>query len=221
MTALDIVIDTSDNQPKIDWPKVYASGIRIAFVKILEYPAHGYASGPVQMAGARKAGLLAVPYGFLRAVDPKAYVREFIARCDLAPGMAYCLDWEGRASQTCAAQVAEEIGEELALIAKRKPIGYWGRPGSTPAAPTAKMNTWERWVPRYPVVGINKFSALSLSPRTDPQKWWGDPKGLPRFGQYTAWGRVPGITSVVDRSVAFFADEVAALAWVKGSPAQV
>lgn len=214
---LDIAIDVSDNNDVVDWPALYAAGIRIAFIKIIEWPGHLYPSGPAQLAGARAAKIAAIPYGFLRPCDPGAYVREFAARCDLSPGMGFMLDWEGRASQTCSAQVAEQIGEQLALIAQRPPIGYWGEAGSTPAAPTNKMLRWGRFVPRYPIRGVNSFAALPQVIRDNPERWWkldGGIMGLPRFGQYTAWGRVGGVKGLVDRSVGFFANEQAALDWV-------
>lgn len=220
MTPFDIAIDVSDNNPKIDWHAAHASGIRIAFVKVIEYPGHEYPTGRPQLAGARAAGIVAIPYGFLRPVNPGPYIREFAARAELAPGMAFALDWEGRSSQTASPAIAEAIGLGLAEIAGRPPLGYWGRPGATPAAPTAKMRGWDRWIPRYPIIGINSWAALPEATRNNPEHWWGDGAALPRFAQYTAQGRVSGVTGLVDRSVAFFASEAAALAWCRGAGPQ-
>lgn len=220
----DIAIDLSDNNSVTDWSAVYGAGIRIAFIKIMELPTEAYPSGPKQIAGARDAGIVPIPYAFLRPCDPKVAAKEFASRCDLAAGMPMCLDWEGRASSTCTAGVAEEIGETLALTAKRKPVGYWGIPGSTPAAPTAAMLAWDDWVPRYPVTGVNSFAALPERAQSHPELYWlprHKDAVLPLFGQYTAQGRVPGISGLVDRSVAFFASIEAALAWCGGGTAAV
>lgn len=216
---LDIAIDVSDNNPSIDWPKVHAAGIRIAFVKVMQSPLSRYPSGPAQIAGARAAGIEVVPYAFLVPADPLIYAREFVARAEIDPGGAFMLDWEGRAAQTCTPQVAEAIGHHLALSYGRDPVGYWGLPGSTPAAPTGRMLGWPRMVPRYPTIGVNSWGALPLLPRTRPEHYWtaaGTARALPIFAQYTAWGRVGGIAGVVDRSVAFFPSEADAIAWVTG-----
>jgi hypothetical protein len=219
MIPFDIVIDVSDNNPRIDWRQAYAAGIRVALCKILENPAHPYPTGPLQLAGAAAAGIIGVPYGFLRPVNPITYAREFKTRCDLRPGMRFMLDWEGRASQTCTPAIAEMIGEELAQTAGVKPIGYWGEPGATPALPTRLMQSWDRMVPRYPHQGARCWTDLPEGVRNRPEaKWIAETRGLPRLAQYTAWGRVPGIAGDVDRSVVFALTEAAALAWFRPPP---
>ncbi len=221
MTALDICVDVSDNNSDIDWPAVYAAGIRIAFVKVMEYPQHGYPSGPVQIRGASAAGVITIPYWFMRpllgapAIDAAA--KEFAKRAELGPDKRFMLDWEGRASQTCTAAAAEAAGEQLSAITGLPPVGYWGLPGSTPAKPTMKMMGWARLVPRYPQQDAPSWADLSAGIRMHLPRYWGTPAGtLPAFAQYTAWGRVDGIEGDVDRSVAFFADEAAAIAWARG-----
>ena len=223
-TMLDIAIDVSDNNDVRDWAAVRAAGIRIAFVKFMEQPGHAYQSGPVQAARAKAVGIAVVPYWFLRplaAPQVKAAVKDFAARAALGPGQAFMLDWEGRANQTCTPPIAEEIGAELAAIASRKPTGYWGVPGSSPAAPTGAMLQWDRFVPRYPVKGANSFASLPIHCHQHPELYWkpGGDRALPQFGQYTAWGRVRGIEGVVDRSVAFFPDEERAVTWCSAAPA--
>jgi lysozyme len=219
--ALDICIDTASWQGVVDWPRVYANGIRIAFIKAMEGANPHYPSWKPQSEGARRAGLVVIPYLYLRPENPKAVVAAFAQVTDLWPGMAFALDWEGRASQTATAAQAEEIGEELGLIAGRKPIGYWGLPGSTPSAPTERMMEWPRWVPRYPRIGATAWEALPAGIRDAPAFYWfgrsGSAGGLPVFAQYTAWGRVPGVTGDVDRSVAFFPTVDDALTWCLGS----
>jgi lysozyme len=218
MLPLDIAIDVSDNNGEIDWPAVFGAGIRIAFVKAMEGVGLHYPTWGPQSEGAAKAGLVVIPYMFLRPVDAKLAVSHFRSVTGLGKGMAFALDWEGRANQSASAQTAEDIGEELAIVANRKPIGYWGIPGSTPSAPTAVMATWPRWVPRYPVSGVNSWDALPPAPQKNPGNYWltgriGAP--LPYFGQYSAWGRIRGINGLVDRSVAFFPSIEDALAWCR------
>lgn len=215
----DIAIDVSDNNGAIDWPAVHAAGIKIAFVKAMEGVGRDYPTWGPQSEGANQAGLIVIPYLFLRPCDPKVAAAHFRQVTGLGPGMAFALDWEGRASQTATPPVAEAIGEELARIAERKPIGYWGLPGSTPAAPTEAMRAWPRWVPRYPVIGTNSWKMLPDRARLHPQLYWPGGRAqndLPHFGQYTAWGRVAGIQGVVDRSVAFFPSLADALTWCTG-----
>lgn len=216
---LDIAIDVSDAQGAIDWPAVRAAGIRIAFIKATEGGTFAAKTWDRNRSGAIAAGIAVIPYHFLRAVSAASQIAHFREVTSLVEGMAYALDWEGRAAQTCAADVAETIGEELAKIANRPPIGYWGRPGATPALPTARMQTWDEWVPRYPVQGAAAWADLPDKVRSAVGLYWSrQPDGhAPRFAQYTSWGRVNGIAGNVDRSVAMFPSADEAVAWVAGS----
>ena len=196
---LDVCIDVSDAQgsPRrpIDWRAVYGAGIRVAFVKALEGAGRSYPTWRDQSAGARAAGIAVVPYFFLRPVDPVAAVAQFRTIAGLVPGMPFALDWEGRASQTCSASVVETIGTTLSSIAQRRPVGYWGMPGSTPARPSTLMQAWDRWVPRYPQVP-QPPNFTALTPRNAARM----PPGA-LFWQYTSAGSVAGIDGPVDRSV--------------------
>lgn len=219
MSPFDIAIDVSDNNGRIDWPAVFASGVRIAFVKAMEGVGMHYPTWGPQSEGANRAGLIVIPYLFLRPAEAKQVVNNFVRVTGLGSGMAFALDWEGRASQTATPEIAEQIGEELAIVAGRKPIGYWGIPGSTPAAPTARMLLWPRWVPRYPSVYAQKFDDLPERCILNPKlTWHGENGELPYFAQYTAAGRVPGIQGKIDRSVAFFPTIEDALVWCGKSP---
>lgn len=213
---LDICIDVSDAQGSIDWPAVRGAGIRIAFVKATEGASFVARSFERNRTDAARNGVAVIPYSFLRPGLATPQIQHFREVTGLEEGMAFALDWEGRASTTASPQVAEAIGEELAQIANRKPIGYWGISGSTPAAPTMRMLQWPRWIPRYPVVGINSFAALPPRCQEAPEVWWHTDNRLPEFAQYTSWGRVPGIKGLVDRSVAFFPSVDDALTWCTG-----
>lgn len=218
IVAQDIAIDVSHWQGTIDWPAVADAGICIAMIKASEGAASRDRNFTANRTGAERAGILAIPYHFLTPEPAAEQAANFRAATDLDTGMAFALDWEGRASTTAPPETAEAVGEALALDAGRKPLGYWGIPGSSPALPTAKMLDWPRWVPRYPRAGVACWDELPDSVRLDPVQWW-RPDDTGRlidylhFAQYTAWGRVPGIAGPCDRSVAFFASAEDALAW--------
>jgi len=214
----DVVIDVSDNNGVIDWPAVRSAGVRIAFVKAMEGAGEHYPSWGPQSEGAHKAGIAVIPYLFMRPAAPALVVQHFLATTALGKGMAYMLDWEGRANQTCTAPEAEAVGDGIAAVAARVPTGYWGIRGSTPATPTSKMLGWERFVPRYPSPEATSWSEVPTYVRTNPKKYWipdGKSGALPRFAQYTAQGKVAGISTLVDRSVVFAESVEAAVAWCK------
>lgn len=214
MTPLDIAIDVSDAQGRIDWGAVAGAGIRIAFVKATEGADFTARSFERNRRGAAAAGIAVVPYHYLRPDGVEIQVMRFLAATGLEPGAAFALDWEGRASRTCTPDTAEAVGTILAAHSGRPPLGYWGIPGATPAPPTPAMLSWDRWVPRYPRVGIRQWTEFRDDVAAWPDRWW--PSSKRRFAQYTCWGRIPGITGPVDRSVAFFASVAAALAWADG-----
>ena len=208
--AFDIAIDVSDFQPTIDWSRVYAAGIRIAMVKASEgatFASHHFST---QRSGAERAGIKVIPYHFLRSTGIDAQVQQFRRVAGLAKNQPFALDWEGRASQTCAPHLAEAVGVQLQTLTGRTPLGYWGIPGSTPAPPTAAMAAWDRWVPRYPKQGVKSWSEIAASPGA---KLWARTWPGALFAQYTCWGAVPGIPGAVDRSAIFANSLAEALAW--------
>lgn len=207
MQPYDIAIDVGDAQPVIDWPAVYASGVRIVMVKCTEGATFTSPTYDAQLRGAVRAGIKVVPYHFIRPGSADAQVNRFRATAGLSKNQPFALDWEGRASQTATPQIAEAIGTQLAAITGRRPLGYWGIHGSTPALPTAAMLTWDRWVPRYPKQGAASWADLPEVAR-DVAHW-----ESPLFAQYTRWGKVPGIRGSMDRSVFFGNSADDALAW--------
>lgn len=205
----DIAIDVGDAQPNIDWPAVFASGIRIAMVKATEGLSFLNPLLDEQYWGASNAGIKPVPYHFMRPVNAQAQAQHFINTIQPAKGDAIAIDWEGRSSQTSSPAVCEAVGLYLGTITGRKPLGYWGIYGSTPGVPTAAMLTWDRWVPRYPHSGTRSWAEVPLSIQRMSDSEW--PNAL--FAQYTMWGQVPGIQGMVDRSVIFANSIDEALAW--------
>ena len=236
MALLDFVIDVSDANGQIDWHRVAAAGVKVAMIKATEgatFTAHTWTTN---RDGAKAAGIAVVPYHFLSTADPQTQAEHFISVAGLAQGMAYALDWEGVG--TASPDQVDVIGHALVEVARRTPLGYWGIPGSTPKqtqdgppeTPSAFMQTWERWVPRYREGTISDFSKMPThftSPFGPPG---GSPPGLPfLFWQYTDGGIVDGINlngppqdkNRTDRSVGAFNDANAMVAWVNGASAAV
>lgn len=223
MPAWDICIDVSDAQGAVDWLRVRQAGIRIAFIKASEGDSFVARSWPRNRVAAAAAGIAVVPYHFLRPVNTiaamQAQAKHFSDTAQLEEGMACALDWEGRAATTCTAAYAQLTGELLAQVTNRRPIGYWGLPGASPADPTEAMLRWPRWIPRYPQRDCAAWSALPAAIRQRPTLYWYKPGGeaLPEFAQYTATGRVAGITGFVDRSVACFGSAALAIDFITGA----
>jgi lysozyme len=215
MALLDIVIDVSDAQGQIDWPAVAAAGIKVAMIKATQgtgFTAHTWAANSV---AATAAGIAVIPYHFLTNDDATAQANHFQAVAGLAQRTAYALDWEGQGTAS-PAQV-DAIGQLLIAVTGRDPLGYWGIPGgNVPGVPSASMQTWGRWVPRYRTEPLPDFSGMGnppshSSPFNDATPFL--------FWQYTSTGNVGGINGNVDRSVASFDDADAMVAWVNGAPA--
>ena len=205
---LDCCIDVSDNDSIQSWPRIYAPGIRVAFVKAMQGAGPTYSTWKPQCEGAQAAGIVVIPYLFLtRGPAVSDVIKNFVAEASLAKGKHFALDWEGRASQTCTPADAEAIGLGIAAQMKSVPIGYWGESGSTPAQPTIKMQAWDRWIPRYPQVpqpaSLAVMRPAGLTKVPPGAKWW----------QYTSAGRVDGITGPVDRS-AWIGTEAELEAWL-------
>jgi lysozyme len=203
MPLFDQVIDVSDAQGRIDWQAVASSGIAVAMVKATEGETFAANTWHANQRGATQAGIKVVPYHFVRPGDMAAQAAHFQEVSGLTAGQAFALDWEG--NRTANAADMEALGTALAAIAGRKPLGYWGIPGSTPETPTDVMQTWDRWVPRYRAGNITDFTGMPATHQNP---------GTPfLFWQYTSAGTVPGITGPVDRSVGTFDSVAAMIAW--------
>ncbi len=192
---IDVCIDVSDNNIITSWPLVAGAGIKVAFVKAMDGNGPIYSTWNAQSAGVRSVGIFVIPYAFLSASSTDEVAAALIGETGLVKGSPVALDWEGRANQTCAAEMVETIGAALSVITERSPLGYWGMAGSTPAQPTARLQRWDRWIPRYPQLPQPpNFAAMK------PSSVAKCPQGA-SFWQYTSAGVVPGIAGNVDRSV--------------------
>jgi lysozyme len=228
MALLDIVIDVSDSQGEIDWHRVAAAGIKVAMIKATEGATVVEDTWPANKAGAEAASITVIPYHFMTNAPPPDQVANFNRVAKLAPRRAYAVDWEPEKTKhtqvdiTASAAQVEAIGRALLEIVGRTPLGYWGIPGSTPQEPTAFMQTWDRWVPRYREGNIADFSKMPAR-FTTPFGPVGQPSipGNFRFWQYTAGGIVSGVAEGVDRSVGSFDTVDEMTAWCMAAPAAV
>lgn len=191
----DAVIDVSHWNGAIDWPAVAAAGIVLAFIKTTQ------GSGSVDPIfernrdAATKAGILVVPYHFLDASDPAAQAKHFLATVGAERGMSLMLDWE-QAGVPASALVA--VGNACQAATGVAPICYYGY--SMLAASDATLSVWPLMLPAYPRSDSGKdYPALvTQAPRLPPGRSATRPYD---FHQYTAKGRIPGISGDVDRSI--------------------
>lgn len=222
MEPLDICIDVSHYQGAIDWKEARGGGIRIAMIKATQGVKFIDPMFEAHKAGAESVDIAVIPYHFVEQGMSDLQAEFFIKTAQVRDGMAVALDWEFYQNKMgsrigALSQDVEEIGIALTKQTGRLPLGYWGIAGSIPTFPSNAMMLWPRWIARYPRASVKKWSDLPESIRNAPDKWWlKDGLNCWRvFAQYTRWGEVRGVTGEVDRSVAFFDDADAAVAWVK------
>ena len=211
MALLDIVIDVSHHQGgAIAWQSVAQAGIAVAMVKATEGVNVTDEFFHRNLREATRFGIRVIPYHFTTNDDVGDQIDHFTSVAGLKAGMAYALDWEGH--RTFDAGDFEQMGRRLTDTFRRKPLAYFGIPGSgsLPAPPTQAILGWDRWVPRFRVKfppGVADFSEMPeglRSPELDrPFLFW----------QYTDHGRVAGINGRVDRSVAQFDTKEQLIQW--------
>ena len=207
VALLDLCIDVSHHNAVVDWTAIAGSGIQVAMIKATEGQGYTDPKWTAYRDGALAAGIRVIPYHFTNTDDPDAQAANFVQYC--TPGQAYALDWEGAADNTLSAADLERLGSALSAQLGRAPLGYWGIPGSTPGQPTAAMNAWPRWVPRYRFGAVSAFPAGSSETAGVSCLFW----------QYTSNGTISGIDGPVDRSVAAFPSADELLAWCDAPPA--
>ena len=194
-TTCDVTIDVSHHQENIDWAAVKDTGIQCVMIKAtqgLTKDSHW----EINRDGARRQGLLVIPYTFLTTAVTAAQQADFFIRtAGLAAGMPAALDWEG--DNAPGAAFVEQVGLAVVEIIKRDPLGYWGL--FPPAPPTAAMKRWPRWIPRY---GANDGTPDMHHQPTEPWLFW----------QYTSNLEIDGIDTPVDASL-FPGSEAELKAW--------
>ena len=156
------------------------------------------------IAAAAAAGIRTIPYHFVNADDIAAQAENFLETAQIGAGLPYAIDWEGQG--TLDAEDLEDLGNRIASVVGRLPLGYWGMPGSAPGTPSAGMASWPWWLARY------RFGAVTALPAgTEVASARVQAPFL--FWQYTSSGTVPGIVGNVDRSVALFDTVADLVAW--------
>ena len=189
-TWLDCVIDVSHNNGEIDWTKVDPA-IVLVFIKASQGAHFRDPLFEKNRDGCKATGRMVVPYHFLDNSEADAQIGNF-EPC-LTEGQPFALDWEGRAAHTAPAEDVEYIGSQIGDdMSWLSPVGYWGLPGSAPGEPTALMQTWTRWVPRYRLLApsFDEIAAAGYADLVQAPFW-----------QYSSTGRVAGIAGNVDRSI--------------------
>src|ERR1700730_6606281 len=181
-TTCDVTIDVSHFQGTIDWAQVKAMGIQCVMIKATQGLSQDR-NWEINRDGARKQGLLVIPYAFVTDDDPVEQAQFFVQTARLGAGVPAALDWEGKNAPD--ADTVEGMGLAVANVIQRDPLGYWGI--SPPDTPTTAMARWPRWIPRY---GVNDGSPDMHHQLTEPWLFW----------QYTSKTTVNGISGDVDAS---------------------
>jgi len=194
-TSCDVTIDVSHHNGNIDWAAVKQTGIQCVMIKATQGVSKD-SRWEINRDGAKAQGLLVIPYTFLTAAVSAAEQADFLIHtAGLAAGMAAALDWEGEGAPSAA--FVEQVGLAVVEVIRRDPLGYWGI--FPPAAPTAVMKGWPRWIPRY---GANDGNPDWHHQPTEPCLFW----------QYTSNQQVDGIGGNVDASL-FAGSEAELKAW--------
>jgi len=183
-TTCDVTIDVSHHQGEIDWAQVKAAGLQCVMIKATQGLTED-ARWQINRDGCKQQRLLVIPYAFVSSqTDPVEQARFFVQTAGLAAGMPAALDWEG--GEAPGANIVERMGLAVVEVIRRDPLGYWGL--FPPAAPTALMKGWPRWIPRY---GANDGNPDMNHRPTEPWLFW----------QYTSNQEVDGISGKVDASL--------------------
>ena len=207
---LNIGIDVSEENGEVDWEKVYASGVRFAYIRA---GVRGYASGAIvkddffddNITKAAGAGLKTGTYFFSQAVDEEEARKEadFVLECvkdkEISCPIAYDLEKiENYDSPPRTKDLSKEqmTKNAIAFCERIKEAGY------------------------TPIIygNIKTFMMLTeLSELEEYQKWFADyitgDEHLPYFPyemmiwQYSEKGSVPGVEGDCDLNIGFFEGE--------------
>ncbi len=183
-------IDVSEYQPTVDWPAVYASGRRFAFIRVSDGVRYEDRSFDGHWSGAKRAGLLRGAYQFFRpGQDPLAQAELLIRKVgrlgagDLPP-VVDVESSDGVSSATLVAnlrrwidRVREGTGREPIVYAA---MGFWDT-----LSGASEFARQPLWVANYGV-------RCPYLPR-DWSRW--------SFWQYSDQGSVAGIAGGVDVNV--------------------
>ena len=195
MSVLDAVIDVSHNNGTINWSAVAKDGIILAFIKATEGNTFVDPQFVINRKNATDAGLMVIPYHFMRGQDALTQAKNFIKNANLQAGAPAMLDWEVTSTSEATLKA---MGTAVQAITKRVPIGYYG--ASWVETPDAMLSTWPLLLPAYPHGNTpGTYSSLVTHPPKIPA---GRQASRPYdFQQYTPAGKISGISTACDRSV--------------------
>lgn len=174
------VLDFSEHQGRVDWPKVYASGVRFAYLRAT-MGAGGVDARLVEYAaGAQAAGLTVGFYALLRpeytgqlqAVHFLATLREL----ELDHGLPPAVDVELHVTSKQVLDWLETVGDEAVVYTSASKFNAIDREH------WSAISRHRLWIAHYHV----KYPTLPLAWRT----YW--------LWQYTDLGKVPGVSTAVD-----------------------
>jgi lysozyme len=167
------VIDVSHHNGAIDWSKVAAAGNAFSFVKATQGDGYVDPMFATNVAAARAAGLMAVPYHFLTEDDIHRQLANLVAVARLGAGAAVMIDWETdpRTGRRPPIATMEGFSSLVRAIIGREPLAYHGMYDLSSSA----INAYPWMVPKY-------------GPQPQGPRWL--------FWQDTDRADVPGIPSV-------------------------
>jgi lysozyme len=195
-------VDVSEHQGVIDWPRVAASGVSFAIVKVREGTTYADPRGQANIKGARSAGLVVGAYHFLVSTSAATTQADAFVK-DAPPDTLHCLDVEAPGPLDVRGWVAryrEHYPHHPLLIYTNGPLWHSRSKVTYDAKPFGPL-----WVAGYrtsayvPTHGSLAQQWVSVSPTDDG--------GLPFLGygggewtlmQFTDHAQVPGITGGVD-----------------------
>lgn len=200
-------IDVSASQGVLDWPKVAAAGVEVAFVEVFVGNDGAAPDAAAQIAGARAVGIRAIPYCFAYALpadgihagrDPVAQVAMWlaqVAKLGVDPSEPMVVDAEFPSDvafakwKTNASMVRAWFVAALAEVERRTGVTPWiyGSRGYFEAIETEtepELARYPLWLAEW---GVNE--ATVPGPWTSWTAW-----------QYSSQGNVQGIADEVDLS---------------------
>ncbi len=193
-------IDVSYYQGTIDWPKVKASGVEFAFVRVSDGLANVDSKFAQNWSGTRAAGVIRGAYQFFRPnLDAAAQANLFLEKVGTlaADDLPPVIDVEATGSQS-AATIAAKVRIWIDIVEAatgKKPIIYTGYYFWRDSVGDAKFPGYPLWIAAY----VNHCPDL-------PSGWdtWS-------FWQTSSTGQVAGIGGAVDLN-SFNGDRAALLA---------
>jgi lysozyme len=201
-------IDVSKYQLDIDWMKVKAAGTRFAFIKATEGGDHLDSSFRDNWDGAKEAGVPRGAYHFVFWCRPaKDQIRWFIRNVPKDPdALPPVLDVEWNHTSRCPRTTPDKARAKMREILKgfeahygKKPIIYTDITFHEDVLEgTKEFDNYPFWI---------RSVAAKPQERYQSRQW--------EFWQFTATGRVPGISGDVDRN-AFYGSDKQFKDWTEG-----